>query len=30
VARMKVSLQLIPEQPVEELLAAAGAADELG
>src|SRR3954453_12071862 len=27
---MKVSLQLIPEQPVEELVAAAQAADELG
>jgi 5,10-methylenetetrahydromethanopterin reductase len=27
---MKVSLQLIPEQPVEELVAAAAAADELG
>ena len=30
VASMKASLQLIPEQPVEELLAAARAADELG
>src|SRR5215218_3623066 len=27
---MKVSLQLIPEQPAEELVAAAQAADELG
>jgi 5,10-methylenetetrahydromethanopterin reductase len=27
---MKVSLQLIPEQPAEELLAAAQVADELG
>jgi 5,10-methylenetetrahydromethanopterin reductase len=27
---MRVSLQLIPEQPAHELLAAAGAADELG
>jgi len=27
---MKVSLQLIPEQPAEQLLAAARTADELG